>query len=175
MKVAIISLGSYERSKTGNWIQAIKTADALKMRGLLVDHLFIHLDGKVTTAEQRPAGTWQEVCEQYDILHAIPPIPRSYLRKWGLPRKPKLVASTVFWRSPTYTKVVQRESGKFDLKAIAQDVAARLGVQMILAYADYALLLPNSQDEIAQFRKYCRHKASALFRAVPNGIDPVPE
>ncbi|HSA32430.1 MAG TPA: glycosyltransferase [bacterium] len=175
MKVAIISWESFLGSRIGGWIQATKTVDGLARIGWATDHLLLHSDGTVTLPDKTIAGHWKEICDRYDILHAIPPIPSSYFRKIGLPRKAQLLASTIFWRSPTYTKVVQRESGKFSFKAAINDFAAQCGVRTILAYADYDMLLPNSQAEIIQFKKYCRYKASALFRAVPNGIDPVPE
>ena len=178
MKIAILSLRSRFGDVTGDCVQAEKTAEALKRLGETADRYYLDpQSGKVYGKENEELGEWQEVMSDKDIIHTIPPIPIANILRH--PKvKAKLVTSSVFWSSPTFWRVVLKNSIRVDfalLKALAREMAVKLGVKLLRAKDGYDLLLPNSEDEIRCVKKYCRLKKDAKLVAVPNAIDPIPE
>ena len=178
MKIAIISLAVRIGDKTGDMVQAAKTANA--MRNLGHDVLRVYLNpnsGEILDDDGKVNGKWNEVLADRDIVHSIPPIPWKFIRKMPV-LKAKMVCSTVFWRSYTYTKVIQKTDGKLTaamLKDYMRTCMAILGVPTYTSYYGYDLLLPNSEDEIKNVRRYCRIKRNMTIIAVPNAIDELPE
>lgn len=175
MKIAIISLANRLGGTTGDCVQADKTADALRSLGQDVLRCFLK-GGIVLNSEGLDLGTWQNVLGDYDVVHTIPPIPWTFLKR--LPKiKAKLVCSTVFWRSYTYVRVIHKISRRltgFALKEYIRVFLAWLGIPSYWSYQGFDLLLPNSEAEIHCFRRFCHVKASAKIKAVPNAIDPIP-
>ena len=175
MKIAILSLASRLGGTTGDCVQANKTAAAL--RDLNQDVLRCYLRGDQVLDEKGVAlGDWATVLGAYDIVHTVPPIPRVYFK--GLqPIKAKFVSSTVFWRSWTYVRVMHRIHGSLTLGLLKEYIRvflAWLHVPFYWSYKAYDLLLPNSEDEIRNFLRYCFVKRGARLAAVPNAIDPIP-
>lgn len=178
MKIAILSLRSRFGDVTGDCVQAAKTVDALKMIGQDAERYYLDpKSGKVYGTKNEELGCWQRVISDVDIIHTIPPIPIAHILR--LPKvKAKLVTSTVFWSSPTYWKVVLRNSTRIDfglMKAIVREFAVKIGLKILTVKDGYDLLLPNSEDEIRCVKKYCKLKHGAEIVAVPNAIDPIPE
>lgn len=177
MRIAIISLYSRLGGTTGDCVQANKTAAALSALGEDVLRCYLKQGtSEVYDSKGALLGAWDVVLGAMDIVHAIPPIPSSYLP--SLEIKAKLVASTVFWRSWTYSRVIHRNDGRLSfgvLKDYVRTFLAWLGIPTYRSYLAYDLLLPNSIDEIDCFRRYCRMKKGAKVVAVPNAIDSIPE
>lgn len=177
MKIAILSLYSRFGGKTGDCVQAEKTTIALRDLGESVNRFFLRPETKEVYDESgQLVGCWRDAMCDVDIVHAIPPIPSCYLPREDI--RAKFVASTVFWRSLTYTRVVGRNEGRLS-RIILQDYIrtffAWMGIPTYRSYLRYDLLLPNSIDEIDCFKRYCRIKKGARIVAVPNAIDPIPE
>lgn len=177
MKIAIISLYSRLGDKTGDIVQADKTADAIRALG----HNVVRGYFKPETSEMFDSkgeflGTWFQVLGDRDVIHAIPPIPWKFIR--GQPHiNAKFACSTVFWRSYTYTRVLHKIGGHITLallKDYIRTVLAWLGIPTYMSYAGYDLLLPNSEDEIKCVKRYCRTKKDAKIVAIPNAIDSLP-
>ena len=178
MKIAIVSLVSRIGDNTGDMVQAQKTAEAIRSLGHDVVRCFFNQNtGEVFGGDGRELGQWEEIFSDRDIVHAIPPIPWKFIR--GQSRlKAKLVCSTVFWRSYAYTKVIQKVDGELTvgmLKDYARTVLAWLGLPSYTSYYGYDLLLPNSEDEIRNFKRYCLLKTDAKIVAIPNAIDCIPD
>lgn len=176
MKIAIISAAHRIGGTTGDCVQADKTAAALREEGQQVLRCYLKGDNVMDTTGKE-LGAWKDVLCEYDIVHTIPPIPWVSLRK--LPKiNAKLVSSTVFWRSYTYVRVVHKIARKwstFVLKEYIRVFLAWMGIPSYWSYKGFDLLLPNSEDEIACFRKFCRFKRDARIVAIPNAIDPIPD
>jgi hypothetical protein len=178
MKIAILSLQSRFGNVTGDCVQAEKTAEALRRLGEDASRFYLDQNsGLIFDYKNEKLGYWSEVFKCHDIVHAIPPIPSKFLSK--LPKlKAKLVCSTVFWRSLTYTKVLQKNEGRLSLaivKEYIRDFLAMIHIRLLSAYKVYDLLLPNSEDEIRVLKKYAKLKSTAEIVAVPNAIDPIPD
>ena len=178
MKIAIISLYSRLGDKTGDIVQADKTADALSALGHDVLRGYLKPDtGEIFDPKGECLGTWFHVLGDRDVVHSIPPIPWKFIRKQ--PRiKAKFACSTVFWRSYTYTRVLHKVGGCRTLallKDYARTMLAWLGLPTYMSYVGYDLLLPNSEDEIKCFKRYCQTKKGARIVGVPNAIDPLPD
>ena len=178
MKIAILSLRSRFGDVTGDCVQAEKTAAALRALGEDAARYFLDvIPGKIYDERNELLGDWADVFDDMDIIHTIPPIPIANITSQTKVRA-KLVSSTVFWSSPTYWKVVVRNTPKWDLnfvKAMIRECAAKIGIRLLRAKDGYDLLLPNSEDEIRCVRKYCKLKKGAKLVAVPNAIDPIPD
>lgn len=177
MRIAILSLRSRYGDVTGDCIQAEKTTEALCELGEEANRYYIDpRTGVIYDAANQRLGLWQDVFASMDIVHAIPPIPSCYIV--SRPHiKAKLVCSTVFWRSLTYTRVIHKNTGKLTYslaKEYARDFLALIGIRQLSAYKAYDLLLPNSENEIEVLRKYARIKRNASMVAVPNAIDAMP-
>lgn len=178
MKIAIISLYSRLGDKTGDIVQADKTADAIRAIGHNVVRGYLKPEtSEIFDPRGECLGTWLQVLGDRDVVHAIPPIPWKFVC-----RQPhinaKFACSTVFWRSYTYTRVLHKIGGYLTfalLKDYVRTMLAWLGIPTYMAYAGYDLLLPNSADEIKCFKRYCRIKKGAKIIAIPNAIDPLPE
>lgn len=178
MKIAILSLRSRFGDVTGDCVQAHKTAEALKTIGEDVGRYYLdQSNGLVYGSQNQRLGAWSEVFSSFDVIHAIPPIPSKYIE--SLPKiKAKLVCSTVFWRSLTYTRVLHINDGRLSLlllKEYLRNILSFIGIRLLSAYKVYDLLLPNSEDEIRVLRKYAKLKNDAKIIAVPNAIDLIPE
>ena len=178
MNIAILSLRSRYGDVTGDCVQAEKTAEALRRIGENAERYYLDpQSGKIYGKMNEELGVWLGVMADKDIIHTIPPIPfANILRQPKV--KAKLVASSVFWSSPTYWKVVLKNSIRVDfalLRALIRELAVKFGVKLLRAKDGYDLLLPNSEDEIRCVKKYCRLKKGAKLIAVPNAIDPIPE
>lgn len=176
MKVVILSLASRLGDTTGDCVQAEKTTEALRQLGVDVSRCFLN-GSRVLDEGGQDCGAWSDVLGDCDIVHAIPPIPWIYLSKQP-PIPAKLAVSTVFWRSLAYVRVVHRARGRLSwylIKEYGRVFLSRLGFPTYRSYQGYDLLLPNSEDEIKNFKSFCRTKSNALFRAVPNAIDPIPD
>ena len=108
MKIAIISQLSRIGDKTGDMVQAEKTAAALSALGHDVLRCYLkHETGEVFNSCKVRMGGWSQVLNDCDIVHSIPPIPWKFVGKQ--PRiKAKFVCSTVFWRSSTYSGVLRK-------------------------------------------------------------------
>lgn len=176
MKVVILSLASRFGDTTGDCVQAEKTAEALRQLGVDVSRRF--LDGsRIFDEGGQDCGVWSDALSDCDIVHAIPPISWTYLSR-QLPVPAKFVVSTIFWRSLAYVRVIHRVRGRLSLCLIKEYVhvfLSWLGFPTYRSYQGYDLLLPNSEDEINNFKSFCRTKGNSLFRAVPNAIDPIPD
>jgi len=177
MKVAIISLYSRFGDKTGDIVQADKTADAISALGHnVVRGYFKPETSEIFDSNGKCLGTWFQVLGDQDVIHAIPPIPWKFIR--GQPHiNAKFACSTVFWRSYTYTRVLHKVGGHITLallKDYIRTFLAWLGIPTYMSYVGYNLLLPNSEDEIKCVKRYCRRKNGAKIIAVPNAIDPLP-
>ena len=175
MKVAILTLSSRIKDTTGDVLQAKKTIEALRLNSVEVDHLLLDISGIIIEKDSCEILSIDKINESYDIIHAIPPIPSTYIKSFYNKLKPRLVASTIFWRSSVSTKVLFHSKCRFDFRFFLNDILASIHVRPIFSYKKYDLLLTNSQTEIKQFKKYCRYKKNAKIFAVPNGIDPIPE
>lgn len=178
MKIAILSLQSRFGDVTGDCVQAEKTAAALRALGEDAARYFLDvISGAVYNESNELLGNWADVFGDMDIIHTIPPIPFGNIKR--LPKvKAKLVASTVFWCSPTYWKVLLRTKPNFDkefAKLIVRELLGRVGVRLLTKFDGYDLLLPNSEAEAENVRKYCRVKTGVRIVPVPNGIDPIPD
>lgn len=178
MKIAILSLRSRYGGVTGDCVQADKTTAALVELGEDASRYYLDpSSGKIYNASNVLIGNWSEVFSGHDIVHTIPPIASKFIEQ--LPKiRAKLVCSTVFWRSLTYTRVVHRNVGRLSLsllKEYARDILAFLGVKILNVYRVYDLLLPNSEAENLVVRKYANLKLGAKLVAVPNAIDSIPE
>ena len=178
MKIAILSLRSRFGDVVGDCVQAEKTAEALKRLGQDADRYYIDVgQGCIYDGKNKLLGNWTDVMANMDIIHTLPPIPiANILRQPKV--KAKLVTSSVFWSSPTYWRVVAKNTSSWSLnlmKAFVREIAARVGIKLLRAKDGYDLLLPNSEDEIRCVKKYCRLKKGAKLIAVPNAIDPIPE
>ena len=178
MKIAIISAYDRLNGHTGDMVQAVKTAAAMRRMGHDVIRGFVKLDtGEVFSEDAVYLGEWEEVFADREIVHSIPPIPWRFL-KCRPKIKAKFACSTVFWRTITYTRVLHKVQGHFDafiIKDIVRSVLAYIGVPTYTSFYGYDLLLPNSEDEIRNFLRYCRIKQGASVIAVPNAIDELPE
>lgn len=177
MKIAILSLYGRLGDKTGDMLQADKTAAGLCDLGHDAFRAYLKLGvGEVYDSDGVLLGRWEEALGDCDIVHAIPPIPFKFIKP--LPRlNAKLVCSTVFWRSYTYTKVVEKAQGKLTvalIKDYVRTLLAWLGLPTYKVYQGYDLLLPNSEDEISVLKRYCRVGRETSIVAVPNAIDPIP-
>lgn len=177
MRIAIISLYSRIGGTTGDCVQANKTAQALSALGEHVLRCYLKPEtGEVYDENGFLIGKWGEVLGEMDVIHAIPPIPSVFLPKEKVGAK--LVVSTVFWRSWTYSRVVHRNDGRLSfgvLKDYVRTFLSWMGIPTYKSYAAYDILLPNSVDEIDCFKRYCRIKKGAEITAVPNAIDKMPE
>lgn len=178
MKIAILSLRSRFGDVVGDCVQAEKTAEALKRLGEDADRYYLDAgQGCVYDRENRLLGGWKEVMGGMDVIHTIPPIPIANILTQPKVRA-KLVTSSVFWSSPTYWRVVAKNSSSCSvnlIKGFIREFAAKVGIKLLRAKDGYDLLLPNSEDEIRCVKKYCRLKKGAKLVAVPNAIDPIPE
>ena len=177
MKIAILSLRSRFGDVTGDCMQAEKTAEALREIGEDAHRFYLDASfGNVYGEANELLGEWRDVMGEMDVIHTLPPIPSPILS--CLPKvKALLATSTVFWSSPTYWKVVSKNSDRFDtnlLKGHVREIAAKFGLRLLNAKKGYDLLLANSEDEIRCVKKYCRLKPGAKLYAVPNAIDPIP-
>lgn len=177
MKIAIISLYSRLGDKTGDMVQADKTASAICDLGHDAFRVYLQQNaGAVYDSDGVLLGRWEDALGDCDIVHAIPPIPFKFIKP--LPRlKAKLVCSTVFWRSYTYTKVIEKVEGKLTgttIKDYARTFLAWIGIPTYKVYQGYDLLLPNSEDEIRVLKRYCKISRETKIVAVPNAIDPMP-
>ncbi len=177
MKIAIISLYSRWGDKTGDMVQADKTAAALCDLGHDAFRVYLKQNvGEVYDSKGTLLGCWKDALRDCDIVHAIPPIPFKFINP--LPRlKAKLVCSTVFWRSYTYTKVIEKVEGKLTgaiIKDYVRTFLAWMGIPTYTVYQGYDLLLPNSEDEIRVLKRYCKVDRETKIIAVPNAIDPIP-
>ena len=178
MKIAILSLHSRFGDVTGDCVQAEKTAASLRILGEDASRFYLDQNsGIIYDYKNDNVGYWSDVFKDYDIVHAIPPIPSKFISKF--PKiKAKLVCSTVFWRSLTYTKVLQKNEGRLSLSIIKEyirDFLAMIHIRLLSAYKVYDLLLPNSEDEIGVLKKYAKLKSNAEIVAVPNAIDKIPD
>ena len=178
MKIAIISLYSRLGDKTGDIVQADKTATAIRALGHDVVRGYLKPEtSEIFDLKAECLGTWLQVLGDRDVVHAMPPIPWKFVCMQ--PHiKAKFACSTVFWRSYTYTRVLHKIGGRLTfalLKGYARTMLAWLGIPTYMSYAGYDLLLPNSEDEIKCFKRYCRIKKGVKIIAVPNAIDPLPE
>lgn len=178
MKIAIISLYSRLGDRTGDIVQADKTADAIRVLGHDVVRGYLKPETReIFDSKGECLGAWLQVLGDRDVVHAIPPIPWKFIRMQSHINA-KFACSTVFWRSFTYTRVLHKVGGRITwalLKDYMRTVLAWLGIPSYMSYAGYDLLLPNSEDEIKCFKRYCRIKKGAKIIAVPNAIDPLPE
>lgn len=178
MKIAIISLYSRLGDKTGDIVQADKTADAIRALGHnIVRGYFKPETSEIFDSKGECLGTWLQVLGDRDVVHTIPPIPWKFVCKQPHINA-KFVCSTVFWRSYTYTRVLHKIGGRITfalLKDYVRTMLAWFGIPTYMSYAGYDLLLPNSEDEIKCFKRYCRIKKGAKIVAVPNAIDPLPD
>lgn len=177
MKIAILSLYGRFGDRTGDMVQADKTAVALRDIGHDAFRAYFRQDtGDVYNSSGVLLGRWEDALGDCDIIHAIPPMPFKFIKP--LPRlKAKLVCSTVFWRSYTYTKVLEKVSGKLTsvlLKDYIRTFLALIGIPTYKVYQGYDLLLPNSEDEINVLKRYCKIDRKTKIIAVPNAIDPMP-
>ena len=177
MKVAILSLSCRIGDKTGDMVQADKTANALRDLGLEVLRVFFNPGtGEVFDGNGKLIGLWENVLADRDIVHAIPPVPWRFVA--SLPRlRARFVCSPVFWRSYAYTRVLQIVERRLTFQMIKDYVRtflAWLGMPTYTSYVGYDLLLPNSEDEIRTLKRYCRIKKDVKVVAVPNAIDPLP-
>lgn len=176
MKIVILSLASRFGDVTGDCVQAEKTVDALRTQGEDVSRCFLK-GTRILDESGQDCGSWRERLRDCDIVHTIPPIPWRYLSIQE-PIRAKLVASTVFWRSLTYLRVLHRTEGllSFGLaKEYVRVFLAWLGLPTYRSYEGFDLLLPNSEDEVRTFNAFCRRKGKSICRAVPNAIDSIPD
>lgn len=177
MKIAILSLRSRFGDVTGDCVQAEKTTEALVELGENAARYYLEPStGEVYNSLGASVGKWHEAFVEHDIVHAIPPIPSKFIDR--LPKiRAKLVCSTVFWRSLTYTRTVHLNVGRLTLSLIKEyvrDILALIGIRALNVYKAYDLLLPNSEDEIRVVKKYANLKRGVRLVAIPNAIDPLP-
>lgn len=177
MRIAIVSLFRRFGGTTGDMVQAQKTADALCAEGVDVLRCYVDCNGTLFDEIGEECGSWGDTLNEYDIVHVMPPIAGKNLV--AFPRiKAKLAVSTVFWRSWTFMRQLHKVRGKFNsfiIKEYIRCVLAWLGIKSYSSFEVYDLLLPNSEDEIRTFDKFCRRKKGSVIRAVPNAIDPIPD
>lgn len=177
MKVAIISLHSRFGATTGDMLQAEKTKEALAALGVDVARRYLDFSGEIYNSKGVKIGAWEDTMCCYDVIHAIPPIPSRFISK--LPKvKATFVASTIFWRSFAYVRQIHKITRRLTVslfKEYCRCFLAWLRLPTFTSFMTYDLLLPNSEDEIRNFRAFCRVKNGASILAVPNAIDPIPE
>lgn len=176
MKIALISLYCRFGGTTGDCVQADKTAKALSALGEDVLRCYLKPEtSEIYDSRGDLLGKWGEVLEGMDVVHAIPPIPSVFLPSDKI--RAKLVASTIFWRSLTYSRVLHRSDARLSfgvLKDYVRTFFSWFNLPTYKSYLAYDILLPNSIDEIDCFKRYCRLKRGAKIKAVPNAIDPIP-
>ncbi|MGI6495863.1 MAG: glycosyltransferase [Kiritimatiellia bacterium] len=175
MKIAIVTFAHRRNDKTGDCLQAVKTAQALQNAGHTVAHNYVDEKGTVSDAKGERVGVWNSFYKDYDIIHAIPPIPSKFIERFSALDVP-LVASSIFWRSFRYNLVLARNQG-MSLRLfvdLLRDLLAMFGVRTFFSYKGYDLILPNSSDEVRNFSRYCLTKKGATVISVPNAIDPIP-
>lgn len=178
MRIAIISLYRRLGDKTGDMVQAEKTLAAMQELGCDVSRFYFKEEtGEIYDAAGVLLGAWDAVLADCDIVHAIPPVPWKFVARQK-PIRAKFVCSTVFWRSYCYTRVLQKVCGHLSpwmVKDYVRILLARFGIPSYRSYFGYDLLLPNSEDEIRNVRRYCHIKRDAIITAVPNAIDSLPD
>lgn len=175
IKVAILTLSTRINNNTGDVMQANKTAEALRQKGIFVEHLLLYLPDVLVKKDSNEPLSLDYVNNNYNIVHSIPPIPDMYLKKIRRRLAPKLAVSTIFWRSVLSTKVLSQASGRVNFRSILNDFLVMFKIKPVLSYRHYDLLLPNSQTEISQFNRYCQRKKNSKIFAVPNAVGIIPE
>lgn len=176
MKIAVVSLLSRLGGTTGDCVQANKTAAALSSVGVSVIRCYVDPDGGSLYGSNREClGAWADVLGDCDIVHAM--VPYKYVKRF--PRlKAKLACYTVFWKSLNCVRVcVRNQRGiKFsDIKDIVRILLSWIGIRSYGFFSGYDLLLPNSEDEIRQVKRFCLIKENASIVAVVNAVDDLPE
>jgi glycosyltransferase involved in cell wall biosynthesis len=180
IKIAILTNEGMAYRKSGDWVQAEKTAAAMKGIGANVKH-YVYGTGhyQFDLPENITRITVNEIPTDIDVLHFISsPNPHQLRNLIAKPKGlgPLIVGSTIFWRSYIHHRVVYNNGGplKKFIKAALIDLSSNI-ITPIRQFESYDLLLPNSQTEINQLKKYCRLKIGAKIIAVPNAIDPIPD
>ena len=168
MKIAIISLCSRLGDKTGDIVQADKTADAIRALGHnVVRGYFKPETSEIFDSKGECLGTWFQVLGDRDVVHAIPPIPWKFVCEQPHINA-KFACSTVFWRSYTYTRVLHKVGGRITLallKDYVRTVLAWLGIPTYMSYYGYDLLLPNINFSNSQ--RLIRALSRRLIRSCP--------
>lgn len=180
-KILVLTPLRVQRGGAGDWIQSLKTVQAMRELGYCVDH---DIFDDLSPAGAEDLGRRYSVTQlcQYTVIHFLPAVQSARIATFVAPvlalaarPRPLVVGSTVFWRSLSDIKVNVRNAKGYDVRL-------RLCFRFLMGYwgrardfRNYDLLLPNSYAETRVVRGFCRCSARCEIVQVPNGIGDIPE
>ncbi|MFH0939084.1 MAG: glycosyltransferase, partial [Planctomycetota bacterium] len=181
MRIALLTNAQVAMLGAGDWVQALKTREALMSLGARVQHFLLLADGM--TNETRVDGcetiSYDQLPFDFDVLHVLPGgvFPSQYIRWSKLSPKTLRVVSPGYWDSALHRTICRSYSGSVTislLKFYAKEAIERC-VAPNQRFYPFHLLLPNSEAEVTLCRKSFALRPGASVQAVPNGIDLPPE
>ncbi|MBI4876073.1 MAG: glycosyltransferase [Acidobacteria bacterium] len=179
LRVVVLTAEHIFRLGAGDWVQARKTAEALRSLGAEVVHS-VYSATSVLTGGKGGATPALDALPEADVYHFLPgmPVPERSLdalrRRWP---GSLLVCSPVYWDSLTHRRVFDRNRRRAVPSLMLQYLAKRFvngALPRPFKKLPYDLVLANSQAEIKVLTRDYRILDHAVVASVPNAVDPVP-